>query len=166
MAETNAIAAPVKSAGTKEWVACAIAPVRIGANAPPRKPPKFWTAPSEAIRLGGAAAVASAQEQALAALARNTTTEMQASAITLLDTNAAGTVKSAMPTMAATTGILRLRMGDALRCVSKSENQPATRHPKKPQKKGIAEAKPVPNVLMCRSISRYPGSQVRKTQFR
>ena len=62
-----------------------------------------------------AAAVAEAQEQALAALARNTTTEMQASATTLLGTSAAGTVNSAMPTMATMTGLLRLRTGDVPR---------------------------------------------------
>src|SRR5208282_4361040 len=100
MAEMNAIAAPVNNAGMKECVACAIAPVKIGASAPPRKPPKFCTAPNEATRLGGAATVANAQEQALAAFAKKATTEMQASATTLLVTSAAGTVNSAMPTMA------------------------------------------------------------------
>ena len=154
MAETNAIAAPVSNAGMKEWVAWAIAPVRIGANAPPRKPPKFCTAPREATRLGGAAIVANAQEQALAALAKKTTTEMQASATTLLVTSAAGTVNSAMPTMATITGTLRLRTGEVTPRANMSENQPAARQPINPQKKGIAAANPVQNVLMCRSISR------------
>ena len=74
-------------------------PVTIGARAPPIKPPKFCKDPREAMRLAGAAAVASAQEQAEAALARKITTEMQASAMTLLSASAAGTVNAAMPSM-------------------------------------------------------------------
>jgi hypothetical protein len=98
--------------------------------------------------LGGAATVANAQEQALAALAKKITTEMQASATTLLGTSAAGTVNSAMPTMATITGTLRLRTGDVLPRANTSENQPATRQPTNPQKKELFQTRIVDFILV------------------
>src|SRR5208283_5440988 len=111
MAPAKAMAAPVRRAGTNEndW---AMNPVTMGARAPPMKPPKFCSDPSEAMRFDGAAVVASAQEQAEAALARKITTEMQARAMVLLSASAAGTVKAAMPSMAATTGMRRPLTGE------------------------------------------------------
>ena len=98
--------------------------------------------------------MASAHAEAEEALAKNTTTEMQASAITLLSTRAAGTVKAAMPSIASTIGIFRPATGEELRRVSLSENQPAARHPMKPQKKGSAVAKPEVTRFMPRACVR------------
>src|SRR3954470_15992033 len=115
----------------------------MGASAPPRKPPKFWIAPSEPTRFGGAAAVASAHELADAALARKITTEMHTIASVLLCTSAAGIVNATMPSIAMTTELRRLATGLALRLVMRSENQPAVSEPRKPQKNGTDAATPV-----------------------
>jgi len=93
--------APVSKAGTNEK-AWAMYPVATGASAPPRKPPKFWIAPSDPTRLAGAAAVASDHEQADAAFARKITTDMQTRAIVLLSASAAGMVKATMPSIVTT----------------------------------------------------------------
>src|SRR5579862_3805148 len=111
-------------------------------------------APSEPTRLAGAAAVASANEQADAALARKITIEMQTMAIVLLSTSAAGTVNATMPSIATTTALRLLATGDALFFVMRSENHPAQSAPRKPQKNGTEAAIPVCIRVMWRCIVR------------
>src|SRR5471032_1789923 len=126
----------------------------IGASAPPRKPPKFWIAPSEATRLAGATAVAKDQAHAEDALAKKITTQMQATAMTLLSTSAAGMVKITMPTIATTIALRRPSTAVSLRLVMRSDNQQATRAPINPQRNGIAAATPLISRLMCRALRR------------
>ena len=65
-AQTNPMAAAVISAGTKDPLACTMNPVTVGASAPPRYPPKFCIAPSDAVVFAGAATEAIAQADELA----------------------------------------------------------------------------------------------------
>src|SRR4051794_39245598 len=64
-AHTSATAAPPSRAGAKEPVACTVKPVTVGASAPPRYPPKFCIAPSDAVLFCRAAIGAIAQADVL-----------------------------------------------------------------------------------------------------
>ena len=54
-AQTTPMPAAVISAGTKDPLACTMNPVTVGASAPPKYPPKFCIAPSDAVVFAGAA---------------------------------------------------------------------------------------------------------------
>ena len=64
-ADATPITAPTTSANTNEPVLPTIRPVTVGANAPPRYPPKFGIAPIDAVQFVGTATELNAQAQVL-----------------------------------------------------------------------------------------------------
>jgi hypothetical protein len=76
-AQTTPMAAAVIRAGTKDPHAWTMNPVTVDASAPPKYPPKFCIAPSDAVVFAGAATEAIAQAEELATYPRNIAADRQ-----------------------------------------------------------------------------------------
>src|SRR5580698_3533998 len=105
----------------------------MGASAPPMKPPKFCTAPTEATPPGGAAVIAIAQIAAPARLEQNSATDIAAMAPVLLGARIARPVKAAPAARPATMGSLRLSIGER-RLARRSQTKPPVRLPSTPNR--------------------------------